>query len=189
MGVSSCAAKRTARSLHLSGAATAVIDMVCDICKASEATIHLTQIVDGKVRKVDLCELCAKAKNVTGHPDFSVADLMMGLGASEGIAASAAPDEQCPVCGMTAADFKKTGRLGCGECWRTFEKGLGALLKDLHKGTTHIGKIPARTTATRARADQLRALESELKRAVKEERFEEAAKLRNQIRALEGSSK
>jgi protein arginine kinase activator len=163
--------------------------MVCDICKTSEATIHLTQIVDGKVRKVDLCESCAKAKNVTGHPDFSVADLMMGLGASEGIAASAAPDERCAVCGMTAADFKKTGRLGCGECWKTFEKGLGALLKDLHRGTTHVGKVPARIASTRARADQLRALENELKRAVKEERFEEAARLRNQIRALEGSAK
>jgi protein arginine kinase activator len=163
--------------------------MLCDICKANEATYHLTQIVDGKVRKLDLCEPCAKAKNVTGHPDFSVADLMMGLGASEGVAAAAAPDEQCPACGMTAADFKKTGRLGCGECWRTFEKGLVGLLKDLHKGTTHVGKVPARAVKARETTDRLRLLEAQLKQAVREERFEDAAALRNQIRALEASGK
>ena len=111
----------------------------------------------------------------------------MGLGASEGMTA-ATPDECCPACGLSVADFKKTGRLGCGTCWTTFEKGLATLLKDLHKGTTHVGKVPARAVKSREVTDKLRALEQELKQAVKEERFEDAAELRNQIRLMESSS-
>ena len=90
-------------------------------------------------------------------------------------------------CGLTAADFKKTGRLGCGACWATFERGLTTLLKDIHRGTAHVGKVPVRSLKVRETAAQLHDLEQELNQAVKEERFEDAAVLRNQIRQLTAS--
>jgi protein arginine kinase activator len=162
--------------------------MLCDICKTNEATVHLTQIVDGEVRKVDLCAACAKAKNLTEHPDFSLADVMLGLGAAEGIKASSA-DGQCPACGLTLADFKKTGRLGCGECWATFEKGLSSLLRDMHRGAKHVGKVPKRSLQAKEVGERLQSLEQQLKQAIQEERFEDAATLRDQIRQLEAKAK
>jgi len=81
--------------------------------------VHLTQIIEGKVTKVDLCESCAKEKGVDDEMGFSLADLMMGLGASEGLTEGAQADQtKCPKCGFSQADFKKTGRLGCAECFR-----------------------------------------------------------------------
>ena len=159
--------------------------MLCDVCKESEATFHLTQVIEGKVQKIDLCEACAKAKGVTDATGFSLADLVVGLGASKEIERSgAAVASQCPECGFTQADFKKTGRLGCPVCWVTFEPGLAALLKTLHKGEAHVGKIPSRAAKTVQIVEKVETLESALKKAVAEERYEEAATLRDRIHTL-----
>jgi len=105
--------------------------MVCDICKKNEATVHLTQIIENKMLKIDLCEVCSKAKGLQEATGFSLADLQVGLGSAEEI--SAEVGAKCPQCGFTQADFKKTGRLGCSACWETFEQGLASLLKAMHK--------------------------------------------------------
>ena len=87
--------------------------MLCDICKQNVATVHLTQMVEGKTKKVDLCEACSKEKGVDDPTGFSLADLLLGLGAAQEMAqAAAGSDLKCPACGFTQADFKKTGRLG-----------------------------------------------------------------------------
>src|SRR5438552_729701 len=99
--------------------------MLCDICKQNVATVHLTQMVEGKTKKVDLCEGCSKAKGVDDPTGFSLADLLLGLGAAQEMEqASAGGELKCPHCGFTQADFKKTGRLGCAECYTTFAEGL-----------------------------------------------------------------
>ena len=117
--------------------------MVCMVCKQLEATVHLTQMVEGKIKKLDLCEGCAKAKGIDDPTGFSLADLLMGLGASQELAqATGNSGASCPTCGFTQADFKKSGRLGCPECYRTFADGLQGLLKTMHKGTRHVGKVP-----------------------------------------------
>ena len=158
--------------------------MLCDICKKAEATVHLTQIVDGKILKVDLCESCAKEKGVQDAAGFSLADLLVGLGAAEEIRTES-PGAQCPVCGFTQADFKKTGRLGCSACWDTFEAGLGSLLKAMHKGDHHIGKVPVKAMHTLALSGQVRDLSEQLAQAVREEKYEDAARIRDEMRALE----
>src|SRR5271163_4215153 len=119
--------------------------MLCCVCKAKEATVHLTQIAGDKMQKVDLCEECAKNKGVNDPAGFSLADLLLGLGASDQIEQSAGGGElRCAKCGFTQADFKKAGRLGCSECYTTFAEGLASLIKAMHKGTKHTGKVPAR---------------------------------------------
>src|SRR5882757_7280741 len=91
------------------------------ICKAKDATVHLTQIAGDKMQKVDLCEECAKHKGVDDPAGFSLADLLLGLGASQEIEqAGGGTTVKCPKCGFTQADFKKSGRLGCAECYVTF---------------------------------------------------------------------
>src|SRR6201988_3177943 len=117
--------------------------MLCMFCKEKEATVHLTQIAGDKVQKVDLCEECAKQKGVNDPAGFSLADLLLGLGASQEIEqASGGATLKCPKCGFTQADFKKSGRLGCSECYTTFAEGLEGLLKTMHKGIRHIGNGP-----------------------------------------------
>ena len=96
------------------------------------------------------------------------------------------PPKNVPVCGFTQADFKKTGRLGCSACYVTFAEGLGSLLKAMHKGTEHVGKLPERAQRAMELSERMRALTENLQKAVAEENYETAASLRDQIKQLEG---
>lgn len=159
--------------------------MLCCICKEREATVHLTQIAGDKMQKVDLCEECAKTKGVNDPTGFSLADLLLGLGASQEMEQSTGGvDLKCPRCGFTQADFKKAGRLGCADCYKTFADGLDGLLKSMHKGTRHAGKVPESLRQTRDISDRLKHLQKKLTKAIQDENFEQAAQLRDEIKQM-----
>jgi len=158
--------------------------MLCDVCKCNDATVFLTQILEGKMQKVNLCDACSKEKGVQDPTGFALADLLLGIGAAEEIEKGSAT-QKCLVCGYTQADFKKTGRLGCSTCYTTFAEGLNTLLKAMHKGTEHVGKLPQRAQRTIELADRMRTLTASLEKAVAEENYETAASLRDQIKQLE----
>jgi protein arginine kinase activator len=158
--------------------------MLCDVCKCNDATVFLTQILEGKMQKVNLCEACSKEKGVQDPTGFALADLLLGIGAAEEIEKGAVA-QKCPVCGFTQADFKKTGRLGCSACYEAFSEGLTTLLKAMHKGTEHVGKLPQRARREMELNDRRRALAQDLQKAVAEENYETAASLRDQIKKLE----
>ena len=160
--------------------------MQCCICKEKPATVHLTQIVGDKMQKLDMCEDCAKAKGINDPTSFAMADLMLGLGASQEVEQALGAELKCPRCGFSQADFKKSGRLGCPECYKTFAEGLSGQLKMLHKGTRHVGKAPEALRQTRDRADRLKTLQKKLNKAIETEDFELAAQLRDQIKAMSG---
>src|SRR6185369_2217176 len=141
--------------------------MQCSICKEKPATVHLTQIVGDKMQKLDLCEECAKSKGVNDPAGFALADLMLGLGASQEIEQAAGGAEvKCARCGFTQADFKKSGRLGCPDCYKTFSEALEGLLKTMHKGTRHVGKVPETLRQSRDLSDRLKALQKKLTKAI-----------------------
>jgi len=158
--------------------------MVCDVCKTNQSTVFLTQIVDGKMQKVNLCESCSKEKGVTDPTGFALADLLLGLGNAQDIEKGSS-SQKCPVCGFSQADFKKTGRLGCAHCYETFGESLASLLKAMHKGTSHVGKVPARILRTLQTDAKMKDLERNLENAVRAEDYESAAVIRDQIRQLE----
>jgi protein arginine kinase activator len=159
--------------------------MLCCICKEKEATVHLTQIAGDKMQKVDLCEECAKTKGVNDPTGFSLADLLLGLGASQEIEhAAGGPDVKCSRCGFTQTDFKKAGRLGCPECYKTFAEGLEGLFKSMHKGTRHVGKVPEAMRQSRDLSDRLKNLQKRLAKAIEDENFEQAAQLRDEIKQM-----
>jgi len=160
--------------------------MICDVCKTNEASVFLTQIVEGKVQKVNLCDSCSKAKGVEDPTGFALADLLLGLGATQEIErASGGAAQRCPGCGFSQADFKKTGRLGCAQCYETFGEGLNSLLKAMHKGTIHTGKVPARISRLIEHETALKTLQRDLQKAVADENYESAAQIRDQLRQLE----
>jgi len=159
--------------------------MLCIICKEREATVHYTKIDGDKVQKVDLCEGCSKKTGVNDQVGFELADLLLGLGASKEIEQSAGGLElKCPRCGFTQADFKKAGRLGCPECYKTFADSLEGLLKSMHKGTRHVGKVPESLQQSRELSDRLKTLQKRLAKAVQDENFEQAAALRDEIKQM-----
>ena len=136
------------------------------------------------MQKVNLCDGCSKEKGVQDPTGFALADLLLGIGAAEEIEKGSST-QKCPVCGFTQADFKKTGRLGCSACYDAFCEGLTSLLKAMHKGTEHVGKVPQRAHQQIQKNDRMRALTADLQKAVAEENYETAASLRDQIKKLE----
>lgn len=154
----------------------------CDLC-AKPATVHLTQIVNNKIHKVDLCEACAQAKGVTDPSGFSLADLLLK--------ASLNPEPrnevQCESCGFTQQDFKKTGRFGCPACYDAFATTLEPVLDGMHKGVSHVGKSPQKALERRSLHERLSELETELDQAIKTERYEDAARFRDEIQLVRQS--
>lgn len=149
----------------------------CDLC-GKPATVHLTQIVNSKVHKVDLCEACAQAKGVTDPSGFSLADLLLKASLNPEL-----PTEtvRCEQCGATQADFKKLGRFGCPACYEAFKGIIEPMLGNMHKGTVHVGKVPRRALERKSLYDRLTHLQGELDEAIKAERYEDAARFRDEI--------
>jgi len=148
----------------------------CDLC-TKPATVHLTQIVNNKVHKVDLCEECAQAKGVTDPSGFSLADLLLKASLNP----EAPSGLRCESCGFTQADFKKHGRFGCPSCYSVFKGMVEPMLDSMHKGTAHSGKVPQKALARKSLHDRISKLELDLSEAIKSERYEDAARCRDEI--------
>lgn len=160
--------------------------MLCDICGKNAATVHLTEIIDDQITELHLCENCAREKSVQMEQQFGLADLLAGL------AEFGTPKEEkdvvkvkCANCGMGFEDFKKIGRLGCSECYITFKRYLGPLLKRIHGSSQHAGKSPVKVGKVVKKKSNLEQLHNKLQRAIEKEEFEEAARIRDQIKELE----
>ncbi|OGU04802.1 MAG: hypothetical protein A2W29_09140 [Gemmatimonadetes bacterium RBG_16_66_8] len=164
--------------------------MQCDQCGERPAAIHLTQIVNNAVTQAHLCETCAAEKGIQTSASvakFPLSDFLASLGKGTGKAETAAgAGEPCSFCGATLADFRESGRLGCPQCYASFEGHLRDLLRRLHGSTQHVGEVylpPGGSAEDPAR--RVVELRDQLRRAVEAENFELAAELRDRIRVLE----
>jgi len=161
--------------------------MLCDVCGKNPATVHLTEILNEQMTELHLCEECAQAKSMAMEQQFGLSDLLAGMADSE------KPEKEteslknlkCPNCGLNYTDFKKIGRLGCSECYNTFGRYLGPLLKRIHGSNQHTGKSPLKSGKASKQELDMQILRSQLQKAIQAEAFEEAARLRDQIREAE----
>ncbi len=166
--------------------------MLCDVCGKNPATVHLTEIIDEQMNELHLCEDCARHKSAAMEQQFGLSDLLAGMADFEKPSANKEEENvtvKCPACGLTYADFKKIGRLGCGECYDTFRKYLAPLLKRIHGSNQHIGKTPSKPRSPakiskKKTGTNLPELKERLQRAIQQEAFEEAARLRDQIKKI-----
>jgi protein arginine kinase activator len=163
--------------------------MKCQNCHKS-ATLHITEIYgEANFEELHLCEDCAQKYLYEPPPAKKPTP------AEPEEALSVAPTEEtgelleqkCEICGMRFVDFRNTGRLGCPHDYRAFQQELTPLLESIHGQTRHCGKTPRRLPQTRQTQQELTRLRKQLARAVSEEAYEEAARLRDRIKELEGA--
>ncbi len=161
--------------------------MICDVCNKNNATVHLTEIINDKVVELHICQICAQAKADQLNKHLNISGFLGSLSDMVGNLPVQHQLTKCPSCGFKYEDFKKKGRLGCGKCYETFRELLLPLLKKIHSATTHVGKVPAGLDKKTFASSKLKIgeLHQSLRRAIQLEEYEEAAKLRDQIKELE----
>lgn len=166
--------------------------MFCQECGKKPATLHFTKIVNDEKTEFHICESCAREKGefIPGTPNsFSIHHLLSGLLDFEPTAPSgmAKPQEglRCENCGLTYTQFGKLGRFGCSSCYTYFSDRLDPIFKRVHGNVVHVGKVPKRAGGRIRYKREVEKLKHKLKSLVEREEFEEAAKVRDQIRDLE----
>ena len=156
----------------------------CSHC-TKPTTIHLTQIVDGKVKKLNMCQQCPHAMKATeaGSIDIVAPSKSTGKAIVHGIR-PVGKGVTCPKCGLTQETFKEFGRLGCPTCYDVFATELEAVLRKAHRGVEHKGKRPAKL-AQMVSDEEIAALKRKLQESVEVEDYEQAALLRDRIMEIE----
>lgn len=159
------------------------LQMQCENENCEEkATVHFTQLVDGEVKKMSLCEACAEEAGLTDLSGFGLTDELIG---SKGEPIVPSSEDVCSVCGFTPQKFQQVGRLGCSECYQSFSEDIIGRLSSMHRGLFHIGRSPAGAYQGSQRAKRLQEMEKTLRDMVANENYEEAARLRDEIRKLQ----
>jgi len=158
--------------------------MECQECKQRPATVHLTKIINNKKSELHLCEQCAREKGDASQ-GFSFQDLLAGLLNYDHNKANLCENVQCETCGMTYEQFHKVGKLGCTDCYKYFGDQFDHILHKVQGKLGHTGKVPKRIAGDVALKREINELRQMLQRKIYEERFEEAAKLRDKIREME----
>jgi protein arginine kinase activator len=162
--------------------------MKCQKCP-KQATLHITEVLsDEQFEELHLCEECAHKYLYEPQPKGSAGKgSEAGQAAEEGEEASALNQRECPVCGIKFVEFRNSGRLGCPHDYEEFREELIPLLENIHGDTRHQGKTPRRLPQNKQMQSELIQLRKQLHQAVTKEAYEEAARIRDQIRQLEQS--
>ncbi len=170
--------------------------MLCDLCHNKQASNHIQMIVEGKKKTLNLCAECAAEKNIGPNmfDGAALAELIYNFADVSKALTDPADDMAefvCPTCELSSQELKKTGLLGCPECYDVFRPFLLEALPSMHKGVAHVGKIlndPAIDETASGRADRgprINQLGKQLQEAIRLENYEKAAEIRDQIRSLE----
>jgi len=166
--------------------------MQCQLCGKRPAVVHFTEIVNNKKSDHHVCEKCAEERGYHVpllKSKFSVGDLLAGMVDQAGQGEETKVGRvQCPRCNLVYSEFKESGRLGCSECYTTFRSQLRPLLRRIHGSTKHVGKAPARDSVRVALRREVQRLHEDLQHAIEHEEFENAAAIRDRIRAMEAQS-
>jgi len=166
--------------------------MVCQECGKRPSTLHFTKIVNGEKTEFHICELCAREKGemIPGtNNGFSIHNLLSGLLNFEPTPTTGLGMNtkllRCDQCGLTYSQFSKTGRFGCSSCYLHFSERLDPLFKRVHGNVGHVGKVPKRSGGLIKHKREVEGLKRALLLHIEQEEFEQAAKVRDQIRELE----
>lgn len=179
--------------------------MLCENCKKNNASFHYKYSENGKVSETHLCHECAKKQGLLKGGIFDSDGFFgqgfqltdnLGLGAfsalfcdSEKKSLSESTVRICPSCGLSENEIKRNGKPGCKECYHTFSDIVERMLRKLHMSTEYKGKIPEGVSESICAARKIEKMKAQMQKAVEEQNYEEAAKLRDAIRQLEDANK
>ena len=180
--------------------------MLCDNCGKREANVRYSENINGRKKELNLCEECSHKLGID-QMDFSMPidfsnffeGFMDNFGSNEFIPMlSDLKTLKCNSCGYTFDDIANTGRLGCKDCYDVFQDRLDPIIKRVQGSNKHVGrigkiidsKIDNKNTGNKEEKvkqpiSEKEKLEYELKEAIKEERYEDAAKIRDEIKKLD----
>ena len=159
---------------------------LCQTCKQNPATIHFTEIRNEEKRELHVCESCAQSQGIAAGPVMASLPTMLAHLVKGVKPGTTTPAARCPSCGISLAEFREKGRLGCPNDYEFFEEHLTPLLEKIHGATEHRGRLPQGSLdAAGKRNDLLLRLRRDLQQAVKGEQYETAARLRDEIRKVE----
>ncbi len=151
--------------------------MLCESCKKRQAVLHYTSVINGIVEEYHLCETCASEIQKGFVESFPVHKLFEGLSV----------DTKCPNCGLSYEKFRKTGKLGCSECYDAFGDEFKSVIKGIHGHTKHSGKMPKRGVTRIKKEIDIEELTRQLEEAVEREDYEKAAYLRDEVKRLKAN--
>lgn len=156
--------------------------MLCQKCQKNNANVKIVKNYNGNVEEFYLCSACAAKEDLKFKENMYSSSLFDNL---FNIFTPLGTNElMCTNCKTTYSEFKKKGKFGCTECFNAFENYLEPLFKNIHGSITHSGKLPKRSAEPirmRRKADELK---EKLNQAIKEENFEEAARIRDELREI-----
>ena len=161
--------------------------MLCQKCNKKQATTHVRQTVNGKFYEYDLCDECAASMGYKSiFHTIGINDLFSNLlGETLLPYQNSVKSRVCPRCGLSFDEFARTGQAGCAECYSTFRDELMPSLQRIHGRVQHVGKTASTASPEAKKRSTTAKLKKELNEAVKEQDFEKAALLRDQIAELE----
>ncbi len=162
--------------------------MMCDKCGKNPATTHIRRVINGAVYEAKLCAYCAAKEGYGNSFNLSLSNMLASM-LDEGFETAGNKDRRCECCGASFSDIAESGRVGCSQCYETFERELEPSLNRLHGKVQHIGKMPETATKTETREEKIKKLKTEMANAIETEDFEKAALCRDEIKALEGETK
>ncbi len=152
--------------------------MLCEDCGKNNADVVLTTVIDGESTTRRLCRECVK-KYKTGDIQSLLAAILSSMSAK-----TVENDLSCPACGTTFSEFRRTGMLGCAECYQAFRGEIEPLMTRLQGRAQHAGRRPPVSEEEQARRDKIEALRAKMEAAVAVEDFETAAVYRDKLRAV-----
>lgn len=171
--------------------------MKCQFCQINQGAVHVSEIEKwvgmgspgNKIEVKHLCEMCAQQQNLPfASPGVKASTnlwKLMNLTAKVEIKTTML---SCVGCGLTQAELRKKGRVGCPQCYEVFENDLETMLERIHGAAEHMGRVPGIANSyERERKDRIGDLKTRLESAIQSEQFEVAADLRDQLADLESS--
>jgi len=156
--------------------------MLCEECKQNQATVVIAVIAGEEITKRHLCSECTKKM----EKSFTKGDMQSFLSSILSLlsAKPKGPSRICSQCGLSYDDFQHTGKLGCANCYYDFAEELRPLLLQIHGRNQHAGRLPGNQAPMSKLWQSVHILRERMEQAVSDENFEEAAKLRDEIRVL-----
>ncbi len=163
--------------------------MICEKCGKKEATYFYSENINGKKKTVALCGDCAPEGMAMENTLLS--GLFGGFSERSPLRARTVEVKKCPICGITYSGIASSGKVGCTECYVTFRKELTPTIRRMHGNRVYRGEkaeakadVPAEAPPEAREESPVDSLRRRLEAAVKEENYELAASLRDEIRAL-----